>query len=487
MQLANPAVSGKAVFSKSPSSSVNTSNINSNISSEKSERIVIMGGVPLRGEVRVSGSKNSSLPIIAASLLAAKGECVLRNVPQISDVETMLSVISALGAKVRREKTETGDAVIIDATHLSTHIAPEESMRKMRASFYVAAPLLARLRKAEVSLPGGCVLGPRPVNYHIEAFRSMGGEIHVEHGAMLASAPNWHGATIYLEPKNSSVGTTVNVMMAACLADGLTTIENAAREPEVVNLAEFLNKMGGKVLGAGTATITIEGVAELHGADHAVFYDRIEAGTLLATAALTRGDVRVLGLPPAHLPIYLEKLQHAGMEISTGKTDAGVDWIRAICKSTLKPTDITTAPFPGFATDLQPLFVTAMCFANGRSFIEENLYEGRFNYIPELERMGAQIEFSEDKKTAIVTGVEKLSGAEVKATDLRAGAALVLAGLAAEGVSEISNVKYIDRGYEHFCDKLKSLGGQVARQWKQPKLTLPESDMSEVLTARAAS
>jgi UDP-N-acetylglucosamine 1-carboxyvinyltransferase len=461
----------------SPSNSTATSNSASE-KNQGSERIVIMGGAPLKGEVRVSGSKNSSLPIIAASLLAAKGECVLRNVPHISDVETMMSVLRGVGADVRRE----GDAVIINAEHLSTHVAPEEPVRRMRASFYVAAPLLARLRKAEVSLPGGCVLGPRPVNYHIEAFKSMGAEIHVEHGAMLASAPKWHGATIYLEPKNSSVGTTVNVMMSACLADGLTTIENAAREPEVVNLAEFLNKMGGRVHGAGTSTITIEGVKELHGTEHEVFYDRIEAGTLLTTAAITRGDVRVLGLPVAHLPIFLDKLQAAGLDVTSGQ-----DWIRVAYKGALRPTDITTAPFPGFATDLQPLFVTAMCFAHGRSFIEENLYEGRFNYIPELERMGAQIEFSEDKKTAIVSGVEKLSGAEVKATDLRAGAALVLAGLAAEGVSEISNIKYIDRGYENFVEKLKSLGGQVARQWKQPKLVLPETEVQEVLASRAAS
>lgn len=429
------------------------------------ERITILGGQPLRGDVVASGSKNSSLPILAASLLASRGQSVLHNVPNITDVEMMCTMLTSLGAHVKREN----GSVIIDATGLNTHIAPQEQVSRMRASFYVAAPLLARLRKAEVPLPGGCVLGPRPVNYHVEAFKSMGAKVEIQHGAMLATAPEWKGAHIYLEPKNSSVGATVNVMMSACLAVGTTTIENAAREPEVVNVAEFLNKMGGKVLGAGTSTITIEGVEELSGAEHTVYHDRIEAGTYLAAAVLSRGDVRVVGLRPSHLPIYLEKFQSAGIEISSGN-----DWIRAKHTGSLRPTDITTAPFPGFATDLQPLFVTAMCVAEGRSFIEENLYEGRFNYVPDLQRMGAQIEFSEDKKTVIVTGVPQLSGAEVKARDLRAGAALALAGLAAEGKTEIANVKYIDRGYENFVQKLRSLGAQIARQSKQPKPALAD-------------
>lgn len=429
------------------------------------ERITILGGQPLRGDVAASGSKNSSLPILAASLLASRGQSVLHNVPNITDVEMMCTMLTALGAQVKREN----NSVIIDATDLNTHIAPQEQVSRMRASFYVAAPLLARLRKAEVPLPGGCVLGPRPVNYHVEAFKKMGAQVEIQHGAMLATAPEWKGAHIYLEPKNSSVGATVNVMMSACLAKGTTTIENAAREPEVVNVAEFLNKMGGKVLGAGTSTITIEGVDELSGAEHTVYNDRIETGTYLAAAVLSRGDVCVTGLDPAHLPIYLDKFQSAGIEISTGN-----DWIRAKHTGTLRPTDITTAPFPGFATDLQPLFVTAMCIAEGRSFIEENLYEGRFNYVPELQRMGAQIEFSEDNKTVIVTGVSQLSGAEVKARDLRAGAALALAGLAADGKTEIANVKYIDRGYENFVQKLRSLGAQIARQSKQPKSALAD-------------
>jgi UDP-N-acetylglucosamine 1-carboxyvinyltransferase len=444
------------------------------LDASSNERITLLGGQPLLGEVLASGSKNSSLPILAASLLASSGQCVLHNVPNITDVEMMCTMLKALGAKVTREN----GTVIVDATHLSTHIAPEEQVSRMRASFYVAAPLLARLHKAEVPLPGGCILGPRPVNYHIEAFKSMGAIVEVEHGAMLAHAPTWHGAHIYLEPKNSSVGATVNVMMAACLAQGTTTIENAAREPEVVNLAELLNKMGGKVQGAGTSTIVIEGVEALHGAEHTVYKDRIEAGTYLAAAAVSRGDVTVVGLPPIHLPIYLDKLQSAGLDITTGN-----DWIRAKYVGPLQATDITTAPFPGFATDLQPLFVTAMCLAQGRSFVQENLYEGRFNYVPELHRMGADIEFSEDKKAIIVNGVARLSGAEVKARDLRAGASLALAGLAAEGKTEIANVKYIDRGYENFVHKLKSLGAQIARQTKQVKMTPVES---EVLPAVAA-
>lgn len=430
-------------------------------SSTNEERIVIMGGVPLRGEVQLSGSKNASLAILASTLLVTKGQSVLHNVPHIADVDIMCEMLAALGAQVeRRDHT-----VSVNAENLTTHVAPDRLVRKMRASFYVAAPLLARLQKAEVPLPGGCVLGARPINYHVEAFQKMGATINVVHGAMNAEAHYWRGANIYLEPKNSSVGATVNIMMAGCLAHGTTTIENAAREPEVVNLAEFLNKTGAQIHGAGTATITIHGVKDLHGAEHSIDFDRIEAGTYLAAAAITGGDIKVHGLSPAHLPIYLDKLSEAGLDVSTSdEASTQQPWIRVQRGTELCATDVTTAPFPGFATDLQPLFVTLMCLAQGRSAIVENLYDGRFNFVPELMRMGAQVALADN--TAIVRGVPHLSGAEVQASDLRAGAALVLAGLAAEGVTDLTNVHLVDRGYEQIEDKLRSLGAQITRQTK---------------------
>ena len=417
------------------------------------EIIAVRGGNELHGTIEVSGSKNSSLPILTAALLAAKGECVLHNVPDISDANLMCEMLESLGARVRRE----GDAVVIDASTLNTHIAPDGLVRAMRASFYVAAPLLARLRKAEVPLPGGCVLGPRPVNYHIDAFTAMGAEIVIEHGAMIAHAPTWEGAKIYLEPKNSSVGTTVNIMMSACLAEGETTIENAAREPEVINLADFLNKMGGKVFGAGTSTITIEGVKELHGAEHTVFNDRIEAGTYLSAVGLAGGDVTVKGISPSHLPVFLDKLSAAGLFIQQGH-----DWVRAVRRHTLRAIDVSTAPFPGFATDLQPPLVAMLLRSDGRSLINENLYDGRFNYLPELTRMGGDVAL--DGNIASVRGVPKLSGADVVSSDLRAGAALVIAGLGAEGETRVSKIHYIDRGYVDIVGKFKSLGADIERR-----------------------
>ena len=417
------------------------------------EVIAVRGGNELHGTIEVSGSKNSSLPILTAALLAAKGECVLHNVPDISDANLMCEMLQSLGARVRRE----GDAVIIDASDLNTHVAPDGLVRAMRASFYVAAPLLARLRRAEVPLPGGCVLGPRPVNYHIDAFTAMGAQIVIEHGAMIAHAPTWEGAKIYLEPKNSSVGTTVNIMMSACLAEGETTIENAAREPEVINLADFLNKMGGKVFGAGTSTITIEGVKELHGAEHTVFNDRIEAGTYLSAVGLAGGDVTVRGISPAHLPVFLDKLSAAGLFIQQGH-----DWVRAVKRHTLRAIDVSTGPFPGFATDLQPPLVAMMLRSDGRSLINENLYDGRFNYLPELTRMGGDVDL--DGNIASVRGVPKLSGADVVSSDLRAGAALVIAGLGAEGETRVSKIHYIDRGYVDIVGKFKSLGADIERR-----------------------
>ena len=417
------------------------------------EVIAVRGGNELHGTIEVSGSKNSSLPILTAALLAAKGECVLHNVPDISDANLMCEMLQSLGARVRRE----GDAVIIDASDLNTHVAPDGLVRAMRASFYVAAPLLARLRRAEVPLPGGCVLGPRPVNYHIDAFTAMGAQIVIEHGAMIAHAPTWEGAKIYLEPKNSSVGTTVNIMMSACLAKGETVIENAAREPEVINLADFLNKMGGKVFGAGTSTITIEGVKELHGAEHTVFNDRIEAGTYLSAVGLAGGDVTVRGISPAHLPVFLDKLSAAGLFIQQGH-----DWVRAVKRHTLRAIDVSTGPFPGFATDLQPPLVAMMLRSDGRSLVNENLYDGRFNYLPELTRMGGDVDL--DGNIASVRGVPKLSGADVVSSDLRAGAALVIAGLGAEGETRVSKIHYIDRGYVDIVGKFKSLGADIERR-----------------------
>jgi UDP-N-acetylglucosamine 1-carboxyvinyltransferase len=435
------------------------------------DRIVIMGGVPLRGEVAVSGSKNSALAILAASLLASKGECVLHNVPHISDVATMLEMLQALGAKVRR----TDHTVVVDAQNLSTHVAPDKLVRKMRASFYVAAPLLARLHKAVVPLPGGCVLGVRPVNYHTDAFEKMGARITVERGAMNAEAPYWRGASIYLNPKNSSVGATVNIMMAATVAAGTTTIENAAREPEVVNLADLLNKMGAKVEGAGSATITIYGVEELHGAEHAVYADRIEAGTYLTAAGITGGDVTARGINASHLPIFLDKLSEAGIEVTSGD-----NWVRAKSTGKLKSVDVMTAPFPGFATDLQPLLMTLMCVADGRAAIEETLYNERFNIVPELLRMGADITLADT--TAIVSGVSHLSGAEVESPDLRAGASLVLAGLVAQGRTEVTNVQLIDRGYENMVGKLRSLGAQIARQEATERAVSEVPELRRVLS-----
>lgn len=418
------------------------------------ERIVIMGGVPLKGEVEVSGSKNSSVAILAATLLVSKGESVLHKVPQIADVNVMCEMLVELGATVKR----SGNTVVVNAENLSTYIAPDKLVRKMRGSFYVAAPLLARLHQAVVPLPGGCVLGKaRPVNYHTDAFEKMGAHITIERGAMNAEARHWRGANIYLDPKNSSVGATVNIMMAATLATGVTTIENAAREPEVVNLAEFLNKMGGNVTGAGTATITITGVETLHGTEHTIYSDRIEAGTYLAAAGITHGDITVRGILPVHMPIYLDKLKEAGLEITTGE-----DWVRSRYVGKLDAVDVVTAPFPGFATDLQPPYLTMMCLAKGSCVIQETLYDGRFNSVAELIRMGADVTLGDC--TAVIRGVDKLSGAEVEASDLRAGAALVLAGLAADGRTDVTKVELVDRGYEDIVGKLRSLGAQIARQ-----------------------
>jgi UDP-N-acetylglucosamine 1-carboxyvinyltransferase len=424
------------------------------------EKIYVTGGPPLKGSVELSGSKNSSLPILAGTLLAIEGECVIQNVPPLSDIFNMLDVLRELGAKVHY----TTDGVVrVNAQTLRTHIAPYEMVRKMRASYYVAGPLLARLGRMKVALPGGCAIGTRPVDFHNEAFRAMGATISVEHGYVIARCHKLQGTSIYLDPRWCSVGATVNVMMAASLAHGVTTIENAARDPEVRDFAVFLNRMGAKIYGAGTATMTIEGVTALHGCEHRVIPDRIEAGTFLLAGAVTNGDVTVHPISHGDLTVFLNKLQESGVEVKRLK-----DSVRVRGAKRLKAVDVTTLPFPGFPTDLHPAFVVLQCLAEGRSLMEETIYDARFKYTDELTKMGADISVV-DNHHAVVSGVERLTGAQVESTDIRAGAALILAGLAAQGETEVRGVQYVDRGYDRVEEKLKQLGAQIVRLSDEPQ------------------
>lgn len=417
------------------------------------ETITIQGEQPLRGEVRLSGSKNSSLAILAATLLASSQECVIRNLPEITDVFTMLDILRALGARV---KFANGVARI-NAAQLTTHEAPFDEVRRMRASFYVAGPLLTRQRRASVPLPGGCHIGTRPVDFHIDGFQKMGASARVVHGRMNATAKDrLRGADLLLDARWSSLGATINLMLAASLAQGVTTIENASREPELVECANFLNAMGAQVTGQGSATLRIHGVDELHGCDFTVVADRMEAGTMLVAGAVTRGDVRVSPMVPDHLASFLDVLKEAGVRVQKGK-----DYVRAEYTGRFNAVDVTTAPFPGFPTDLQAPVVVMMCLAHGRSSMHETIYEGRFAYVNELQRLGAQIKLMDH--SALIDGVECLTGAPVRVPDIRAGAALVLAGLAATGKTELTNIDPLDRGYEHFVEKLRTLGARIER------------------------
>jgi len=416
------------------------------------ERIYVQGGRKLRGEVRLSGSKNASLPILAATLLA-EDTCVIHNVPRIEDTRTMIEVLRALGAKVKF--TDSG-TVTVNASRLITHVAPYELVKRMRASFYVAGPLLARLHKAEVPLPGGCILGTRPVNFHTDAFQKLGARVLLAHGFMRAECRQLTGALIYLDPRWCSVGTTMNIVMAAAAAQGRTVVENAARDPEVQDFIKFLRKMGACIQGAGSSSLTIDGVRKLSGCEHTVISDRIEAGTLLMSAAATGGDVTVYPLEPVWLDQVLEALSGAGANVT--RADNAV---RVQRSGRMRAVDIATAPFPGFPTDLHPPFVAMISLAEGRSVIDERIYESRFAYVDELRRMGTDINVL--GQTAVVRGVQKLTGAPVEAPDIRAGAALITAALAAEGESEISNIVVIDRGYESIEQKLAALGASIVR------------------------
>lgn len=409
--------------------------------------ILVRGGARLQGRVTISGAKNAALPIIAACLLP-HGECRLEEVPRLTDVDTMCGVVSELGLRVER----SGDTLAIINEGITALEPPYDYVRRMRASFLVLGPLLARAGKVKVSLPGGCAIGARPIDLHLKGLAALGAEIEVRNGWVKARARRLKGAPIYLD--FPSVGATENIIMAASLAEGTTIIENAAGEPEIVDLANFINAMGGKVTGAGTRVIKIDGVRELHGTTHAVIPDRIEAGTFMVAAVATGGDVLLDNVIPTHLKAVMAKLTEAGAILS--EENGG---IRVRSELPLRAVDIKTMPYPGFPTDMQAQFMALLTVARGSSVITETVFENRFMHVNELKRMGAQI-FVEGH-CAVIKGVEKLTGAAVKATDLRAGAALIIAGLMAEGETEVSCVHHIHRGYENLVDKLRALGAII--------------------------
>ncbi len=414
----------------------------------------IRGGARLEGSVATHGAKNAALPIMAAALLA-KGTVTLHRVPRITDVSVMWSLLEALGARMRYEGDNT---LTIDASNVASYRAPYALVRKLAASFDVVGPLLGRFGRAEVPLPGGCVLGTRATDLHEQAFVALGCEVHNAHGYLIAESRDGrlHGATV--DFRMPSVGATKNAMLAAVLADGTTTLKNVAMEPEVVDLANFLVAMGAKILGAGTDTIVIEGVSELHGIEYEIIADRIVTGTLLFAGAVTRGDVTVRRCNPQHLQAVVDKLVECGATTMTGD-----DWIRVKADGITGGTDILTAPYPGFPTDLQPQVVGFLCTCPGTSIVEESIFNARFSYVNELARMGADVKVTMESNAAIVKGPKQLSGAPVEAPDIRAGAGLVVAGLAAAGETEIIGLEYIDRGYERLEELLSELGGQVQR------------------------
>jgi len=416
------------------------------------EKLVIRGGKRLEGRVRVSSAKNAVLPIIAATMLASTPSRLVE-IPRLEDVHTICEVIASLGVKVNYDVQ--AQQIDFDASVITATEAPVELVRRMRASFLVMGPLLARKGEARISLPGGCAIGSRPIDLHLKAFEALGATIEVGDGYVHASAPEGlKGNQIYLD--FPSVGATENVIMAASLAEGKTVIENAAEEPEIVDLVTYLNSMGAKIRGAGTNVIRIEGVSELQGAVHTVIPDRIEAGTYLIAAAMAGGDVYVENALSEHLKPVVAKLKEAGITV-----EEDVDGIRVISDGKLKAADIKTLPYPGFPTDMQAQFMALTTVAEGTSVVMETVFENRFMHVDELKKMGASIRIEE--RRAIVDGVSKLHGAKVRATDLRAGAALVCAGLVAEGETEVDHLYHIDRGYDDLVGKMQRLGADIVR------------------------
>ena len=416
------------------------------------EKLIVKGGNRLVGAVKTSGAKNAVLPIIAASILGTTPSH-LDEVPMLEDVHTISEVLKCLGLSV--ECSPEKNVLDIDSTEITSYEAPYELVRTMRASFLVMGPLLARIGKARISMPGGCAIGARPIDIHLKGFEALGVKIEQGHGYIEASAPEGlKGTSIYFD--FPSVGATENIMMAASLAEGTTILENVAEEPEIVDLANYLNKMGAKIRGAGTDTIRIEGVDKLHGADYTIIPDRIEAGTYMIAAAMTGGDVVVENVLPEHQKPLIAKLREAGAVV-----EEDIDKVRVIGQNPLKAVSIKTLPYPGFPTDMQAQMMAMMVIAEGRSKVTETVFENRFMHVVELNRMGAQI--STEGRSAVIDGPCKLTGCDVRATDLRAGAAMILAGLVAEGKTRIGDLHHIDRGYENIVAKLKNLGADIER------------------------
>jgi UDP-N-acetylglucosamine 1-carboxyvinyltransferase len=417
------------------------------------DKLVIEGGQPLTGEVRISGAKNAALPILCAALLTAE-PLTLTNVPDLHDIQTMLRLLEQMGVEVAQD----GDTLTLDASGLNNPTAPYEMVKTMRASILVLGPLMARCGEAQVSLPGGCAIGARPVDQHIKGLQSMGAEVRVEHGYVNAKVAKLKGARLFTDMV--TVTGTENLMMAACLAEGETVIENAAREPEVVDLAQCLVAMGAQISGAGTDVIRIRGVARLHGATHRIMPDRIETGTYLCAAAITGGTIRLTGTSMGYLDAVVDKLMDAGCDIS-GEKSSQFEAITLTAPKKLKAVSIRTSPYPAFPTDMQAQFMTINTVADGTAVIRETIFENRFMHAVELQRLGADIKI--DGNTAVVRGVAQLEGATVMATDLRASAGLVLAGLVADGETTIERIYHLDRGYEHLELKLSQLGARIRR------------------------
>ena len=421
------------------------------------EQYVVKGGVPLRGEVSIGGAKNAALGILAAAIMTDE-TVTIENVPNVRDTRVLLQAIEGIGAKVKYIYNNT---VQINGGSISDLNVEYEYIRKIRASYYLLGALLGKYKESNVALPGGCNIGSRPIDQHLKGFKALGAKVNIDHGVVSAKAENLVGGHIYFDVV--TVGATINLMMASCMAEGETILENAAKEPHIVDVANFLNAMGANIKGAGTDVIRIKGVNRLHGCTYSIIPDQIEAGTFMMAAAATRGDIVIKDVIPKHLESITAKLLEMGCKLVEGD-----DWIRVIAEGEVGSTNVKTLPYPGFPTDMQPQIAVALALAKGSSMVTESIFENRFKYVDELNRMGAKIKV--EGNTAYIEGVEKFTSAQLSAPDLRAGAALVIAALAADGISQIDDIEYIQRGYEDFEGKLSALGAIIAKVDSERKL-----------------